>query len=95
MRNLLSKWYDKFRLLKDMSLKSLVIDVTHCCCEQACCRLVRDLCKEILERHMLPKGLRSNPYRLFLIRLADVDVRFTGLADDDERAFIRRMGLSS
>lgn len=93
VRDLLDKWQDKFRLLQDMRLKSLVIDLTDCWCPQACCRLVRRLCEEVLKRHLLPKGLRSNPHRVFLIRLAEIKVKFIGI-DEEEKAIVRSLGVS-
>ncbi len=95
VRDLLEKWQNKFRLLQDMKLKTLVVDLIDCRCPRACCRLVRKLCEEVLKRHLLPKGLRENPHRLFVIRLADVDVKFIGMVNNEEKVIVRSMGLTA
>ena len=92
-QDLLDIWYNKFRLLKNMKLKSLVFDMTKCFCPNRCCRLVKNLCETVLKKHLLPRGLRSNRHRLFLIRLSEVKVQFIGLKSTEERVFIRSMGL--
>lgn len=94
VRDLLDKWEKKWGLVKDMKLKSLVIDMTDCWCPLSCCRLVKKACEEVLRRHLLPKRLRANPNRLCVIRLADTKTKYVGV-DTEEKAFIRGMGLSN